>query len=107
VAQATLAAIFPASQNHRYFPELLAEGFEPHRVREVWIDSISGQDDAIVDVTSVADRKVEALRAHKSQMVGGDPDEWIREWMRENGKKHNPPVEYAESFKVMRINGDE
>jgi LmbE family N-acetylglucosaminyl deacetylase len=107
VAQATLAAIFPASQNHRYFPELLAEGFEPHRVREVWIDSISGQDDAIVDVTSVADRNVEALRAHKSQMVGGDPDEWIREWMRENGKKHSPPVEYAESFKVMRINGDE
>jgi LmbE family N-acetylglucosaminyl deacetylase len=107
VAIATLEAIFPASHNHRYFPELLAEGHQPHKVREVWIDSINGHEDAIVDVTAVADRKVEALRAHKSQMLNGDPDQWIREWMRENGKKHEPPVEYAESFKVMRINQED
>ena len=86
---------------------MLAEGYEPHRVREVWLDSFGEQEDAIVDVTAVVDRKVEALRAHKSQMLDHDPDEWIRDWMRENGKKHNPPVEYAESFKVMRINGEE
>lgn len=107
VATATLEAIFPASQNHRFFPELLAEGLEPHKVREVWIDSIGGQEDAIVDVTAVVDRKIEALRAHESQMVEGDPDDWIREWMRENGQKHDPQVEYAESFKVMRINQED
>ena len=107
VATATLEAIFPASQNHRYFPELIAEGHQPHKVREVWVDSFGGDANTVVDVTSAADRKVEALRAHKSQMVGGDPDEWIREWMRENGKKHDPPVEYAESFRVMRINQED
>ena len=51
-----------------------------------WLDSFGEQEDAIVDVTSVVDRKVEALRAHKSQMLDHDPDEWIRDWMRENGK---------------------
>jgi LmbE family N-acetylglucosaminyl deacetylase len=107
VAVATLEAVFPAVQNHRYFPELLAEGYQPHKVREVWIDSIAGHEDAIVDVTPVVDRKLRALNAHESQMLGGVPDEWLREWMRENGKKHDPPVEYAESFKVMRINQDD
>lgn len=107
VATATLEAIFPASQNHRYFPELLTEGLEPHRVREVWIDSISDEANIHVDVTAVVDRKVAALRAHKSQMLDHDPDEWIRDWMRESGKKHDPPVEYAEAFKVMRINAED
>ncbi len=106
VAQATLEAIFPASQNHRYFPELLAEGFEPHKVREVWIDTFQEGADTFVDVTPMADRKIEALRAHVSQMLGNDPDEWIRNWMRETGKRHDPACDYAESFKVMRINQD-
>jgi LmbE family N-acetylglucosaminyl deacetylase len=108
VATAALEAIFPASQNHRYFPELLTEGHQPHKVREVWVDLISGEPDAVVDVTTTAHLKIEALRAHKSQMSSDDdPTEWIWEWLRENGKKHNPPVEFAEAFKVMRINGDE
>jgi LmbE family N-acetylglucosaminyl deacetylase len=106
VAKATLEAIFPASQNHRYFPELLEEGLEPHKVREVWIDTFSEGADTIVDVTAAVERKVDALRAHVSQMLGGDPDSWIREWMRETGKRHEPPCEYAESFKVMLINQD-
>jgi LmbE family N-acetylglucosaminyl deacetylase len=106
VATATLEAVFPAAQNHRYFPELLDEGLEPHKVREVWIDTFGEDASTFVDVGPYADRKIEALRAHVSQMLGSDPDEWIREWMREVGKKHEPPCEYAESFKVMRINVD-
>ena len=33
--QATLDAVFPASQTRGLFPELLAEGLEPHHVSEV------------------------------------------------------------------------
>jgi LmbE family N-acetylglucosaminyl deacetylase len=106
VAVATLEAVFPAAQNHRYFPELLAEGLEPHKVSEVWIDSFDLDTNTYVDVTGTIDRKIEALKAHVSQGID-DPGEWLRVWMSENGQKHDPPVEYAESFKVMRINTDD
>lgn len=106
VATATLEAVFPAAQNHRYFPELLDEGLEPHKVREVWVSTIDEDSDVFVDVSNVVDRKVAALRAHGSQMMDNDPDPWIREWMRNTGKRMDPPCEYGESFKVMRINQD-
>jgi LmbE family N-acetylglucosaminyl deacetylase len=106
VATATLEAIFPASQNHRYFPELLAEGLEPHKVREVWIDTFGQSADTFVDITPHVERKLTALRAHISQGLHENPDDWMREWMRETGKRLDPVAEYAESFKVMRINGE-
>lgn len=106
VAQATLEAVFPAAQNHRYFPELLEEGLTPHRVREVWIESFHEEPNTYVDVTETMDRKLTALKEHVSQNIG-DPEEWLRKWMSESGQKHVPPVALAEAFKVMRINGDE
>jgi LmbE family N-acetylglucosaminyl deacetylase len=106
VAIATLEAIFPASQNHRYFPELLAEGYEPQRVREVWIGAMEGTANAYVDVTEVVEKKASALRSHKSQVIESSDLGWLLEWMEETGKKADPPVKYAESFKVMRINED-
>ena len=35
--EATLAAVFPTARDHMTFPELLDDGFEPHKVAEVWI----------------------------------------------------------------------
>lgn len=106
VARAALEAIFPAVQNHRYYPELLAEGLPPHRVREVWIESFDLEPTTYVDVTNTMDRKLNALKEHVSQNIG-NPEDWLRQWMTENGQKHVPPVDLAESFKVMRINQDE
>jgi LmbE family N-acetylglucosaminyl deacetylase len=37
VGEATLAAVYPDSRNPRAFQELLQEGHEPHRVKEVWV----------------------------------------------------------------------
>src|SRR5207247_2850874 len=37
VASAALDAVFPSSETRAIFPELLAEGLEPHKVKEVWI----------------------------------------------------------------------
>jgi len=107
VATAALEAIFPASQNHRYFPELLAEGYEPYRVREVWIGMAGEQSDTFVDVTTVLHKKIAALRAHASQIPEIDQFEWLKEWMEDSGKRADPPVQYAESYKVMRINNDD
>ena len=107
VAVATLEAIFPAVQNDRYFPELLAEGYEPHRVREVWIGGPDNGDDAYVDVSSVFDKKMNALKAHVSQGIDKSDFSWLTQWMKETGAKADPPLELAEAFKVMRINSDE
>ena len=36
--EATLSAVFPSARDHLTFPELLEEGFEPHKVKQVWIN---------------------------------------------------------------------
>ena len=97
-AIAALEAIFPAARNHRIFPELLDEGLEPHRVDEVYISAWEGGD-FVIDVSDYIEQKIEALRAHKSQMGDWDPADMVREWSAERGQKQDPPVAYAEAFR--------
>ena len=104
VATASVEAIFPAAGNRNYFPELLAEGLEPIKIKEVYISTAS-QADVWVDITEVMDRKIEALRQHKSQMGDWDPAPMLRKWGAEDGKKRTPAVSYAEDFRYMRIEG--
>lgn len=99
---AVLEALFPAARNHRVFPELLAEGLEPHRVEEVYVAGSTGSD-TWIDITDYIDVKIQALRAHVSQMGDWDPNDAIREWNREDGKRHDPPVEYAEDFRYFKL----
>lgn len=104
VAEAALAAVFPASGNRLYLPELLAEGLEPHSVSEVYLSG-PAEPDTWIDITETIGTKVDALRAHASQMGDWDPDEPIREWGRRDGEKHTPPVEYAEDFRYFKLGG--
>lgn len=104
VATAALDALFPAAGNRNYFPELLDEGLEPIKIKEVYITN-SPTPNLWVDVTDFIDRKIEALRLHKSQMGDWDPEPMLRKWSSEDGKKRTPPVEYAEDFRYMRIEG--
>ncbi|HEY8445987.1 MAG TPA: PIG-L deacetylase family protein [Thermomicrobiales bacterium] len=104
VAEATLAALYPAAGNHRYFPELLEEGFEPHMVDELYMHG-SREPNLFIDITRYLDKKIAALRAHASQLGEWDPEEMVRQWASEEGKRANPPVEYAESFKRFTPEG--
>lgn len=71
--QATLDAVFPAARDHLNFVELWRdEGLEPHAVREVWV-SLTLEPNLTLDVTEFWDRKICALKEHKSQI--GDPQE--------------------------------
>ena len=95
--EAALSAVFPSARDHMTFPELLAEGFEPHKVREVLV---MGHDnpDRWVNVTDTIDMAIEALLSHTSQM--GDPEgvaQRVRQWKSEAGKGRE--MEYAEAFK--------
>lgn len=70
--QLALEAIFPAARNRMYHPELLAEGLQPHRVREVFLTGTNNPDQW-VDITDFMEHKIQAIRAHASQL--SDPED--------------------------------
>jgi LmbE family N-acetylglucosaminyl deacetylase len=64
--QAVLDSVFPFARNSRTFPDLLEAGLKPHTVPEILLSNfVAGT--YIVDVSQVYDRKLAALREHKSQ----------------------------------------
>ncbi len=99
-AEAAVTAVFPSAVSRPIFPELLAEGYEPHQVRELYITDSEGPHVVHVDISAGIERKIEALRCHKSQVEVGD-GQWLRDWAAEIGKAAGLP--YAEAFRVMRL----
>ncbi len=98
--QVVLDAVFPAAGNDLYFPELLAEGLEPHQPGEVWV-SLTNEPDVILDVTGTWEIKLKALEEHKSQI--GDPAEFeqrIRSRHTEDSTDEAP--RYEERFRVIK-----
>jgi len=99
-AEAAIYAVFPSACTRPIFPELLAEGYEPHQVKEVYINGDDAHANIYVDISNTLERKVEALRCHKSQIDPGD-GQWVREWAAETGKARE--LAYAEAFRVMKL----
>ena len=103
VGEATLAAVYPDARNPRAYPELLQEGLEAHKVKEVWLPGFESSNH-FVDATDVIDKKIEAILCHRSQFdkPGVEPDmasKWIRERMKQAGERAG--YEYAEAFKRL------
>ena len=101
--EAAMSAVFPAARDRLTFPELLQEGLEPHKIRELLV--MSHQDpDKWIDVSDTIDVSVEALKQHVSQV--GESEEtggWVRERRHQAGMHHG--MEYAESFKHFHLRG--
>ena len=97
--EAALAAVFPTARDHMTFPELLEDGFQPHKVAEVWLMG-HPEPDLWMDVTEHMDTSLGALMEHKSQMDGRTP-EWMAERMREwrKSRAEGQDMEYAEAYK--------
>ncbi len=100
--EATLDAVYPAARDRMTFPELLAEGLEPHKVKEVYLADAKDPDVAI-DITDFLETKLAALRAHASQMGEWDPEPSIREWAKETATRFEGNGEYVESFKYFKL----
>jgi LmbE family N-acetylglucosaminyl deacetylase len=100
-AMAAVDAVYPAARNPMAFPHLAKEGLPAHTVGRLilfWTE----QPNAWVDVSSTLDRKVAALREHRSQLR--EPEELetrVREWAAEDGKVHG--VDGAETFRVIAL----
>jgi len=102
--QVTLDAIFPYARDHLAYPDLLAEGLEPHKVEEVWFwasEDINHRS----DVTDTFDRKIAALRCHESQIKEFDNPE-AQEWLRQRCVEmaEGETFELAEGFHRVEIN---
>ena len=98
--EASLAAVYPTARDRLTFPELLSEGLEPHKVRELWIMDRENADQ-YVDVTEYIETAVNALRAHASQVDPEDADKYLKGWRSEIGAEVG--FQYAEAFKRFEL----
>jgi LmbE family N-acetylglucosaminyl deacetylase len=100
--EALMCAVYPDSRNPFAFPELAAEGLEPHTVGQVWLMG-SPEADTYVDITATFEQKVAALRCHESQ-VGGFDDlaGFLRGWTAATAKEGGlPDGRLAEGFRAI------
>lgn len=96
--QATLDAIFPYARNIRSFPELLAEGLEPHVVEEVLLINFT-KNNFYVDISETFNVKMQAISCHKSQFRDIEKfQERIRQMNAALGEQCQPRAKYAEAF---------
>lgn len=94
--QVALEAVFPSADSPLLFPELVEEGYEPHKVNYVYVSFGRREANLYVDITETINTKIAALRKHVSQMGEWDPTESIREWAAESGQRVG--YRYAEGY---------
>ncbi|MCY3647137.1 MAG: PIG-L family deacetylase [Chloroflexi bacterium] len=94
---ATVDAIFPSARDRLTFPELLSDGLEPHKVKQLWMGSGAGANANVwVDITETIDLKKKALAAHPSQL-SEEVAEFASEMAR--GTAAAQEFEYGEAFR--------
>lgn len=103
-AQAALDAVFPAAGQPNLFEELEEEGVKAHKVRKVYVN-VWGAGELYINISETIETKIEALRAHKSQMGDWDPGPMIKEWAADTAK--GKEMTYAESYRVVTLVNDE
>jgi LmbE family N-acetylglucosaminyl deacetylase len=98
-ASAALDAAFPSAETSAIFPELVAEGLAPHKVKQVFLAGTLTPD-TFVDIGGTLATKIRALKAHRSQVGDGA---WVaallKGWALRDGKRGG--LRYAEAFKRM------
>ena len=96
---ATVDAVFPSARDRLTFPELLTEGLEPHKVAEIWLGA-SERANAWVDISATLDVKIEALKAHPSQL-GPEIVEFAGQMARWGAEGQE--FEFGEAFRRIRL----
>jgi LmbE family N-acetylglucosaminyl deacetylase len=110
--KAALEAVFPCAEMELLWPE----AGPPHKVHAVYVSSTHSPD-TWIDVTDTIDVKLEALRAHRSQLGDRDLSPMIYGWASaealraparvDGGKGRAGRPKYAEAFRIMRLLRDE
>jgi LmbE family N-acetylglucosaminyl deacetylase len=97
--QAALDAAFPLARDHMSFPELITEGLDTHKVKELLLLNFN-EYNYVEDITDTFLLKKKAIEAHESQV----PDvenmlDKLEKFAIEYGKPHG--MQYGEAF--MRV----
>jgi LmbE family N-acetylglucosaminyl deacetylase len=102
--QVTLDAIFPYARDHLAYPDLLEEGLQPHKVKEVLLWAAPEDINYRLDITNTFDTKLAALRCHESQ-VGNNQLPELENWLKQRAKKmaEGQDFELAEAFHRVEI----
>jgi len=96
--QVTLDAIFPYARDFLSYPDLLEEGLQPHKVKEVLFWGAE-EPNYRTNITDTFDIKIAALRCHRSQ-IGDNPSTGLKKRLRERHKilAQGEDYELAEAF---------
>ncbi len=84
---ATVDAVYPAARDRLNFPEQVADGLQPHKVRELYLFGANGSNFS-VDITEVFETKVAAMVAHTSQFPPEVIDRMRDYWRDADGHYH-------------------
>lgn len=98
IGQAAYDAIYPAADDHLFYPEHREEGLAPHRPDMLLLAGAT-EPDVIIDIEPVLDLKVAAVTAHVSQVGGRSAEEMLRWWRERAGPSSGP--RYRESFRKV------
>ena len=100
--ETSVQAVYPDARNPFAFTDLKDAGFEPWRVREVWMTG-SPNPNHFVDITETFPKKIAALHAHVSQTAHNkELEKMVREWGERNAQANGlGDGRIAEIFQVM------
>jgi len=98
----TLDAIFPYARDHLSYPEHIAEGLAPHKVKEVYFWG-SEEPDTFIDITEAFSLKLAAIMCHASQV--GQRAELLKQWVEERAAQvgQSQGIPMAEAFRRIEI----
>ncbi len=98
--QVTLDAIYPNARDFLAYPDLIEQGFKPHKVKEVLLWG-SEEPNYRSDITDTFSLKIAALRCHKSQIDPSGLEDRMRE--RYKALAQGEKYELAEAFHRIEI----
>jgi LmbE family N-acetylglucosaminyl deacetylase len=101
VGQVTVDAVFPTARDPLNFREHLDAGLEAWKVAELFLWS-TNEANQLVDIGATIDRKIDALRHHRSQFRSFDEvARWVRRRSEELGERAGYPA--AEGFRRVTL----
>lgn len=97
-AEAVFDALYPAVGSLGFFPELVQENILPHQIKEVWFWG-TNKPNLFVDISQTIGKKIEALRAHESQIADVKT---MQKRIRDRARDAVPTGRQAEKKKRMK-----